>query len=235
MSTWDDYRDPLGFLSGARFPRESGGNAILFAAHERRLRLLLGDWGPGQQKALESLVETRLEISPGLIRRPPPFEKDAESMDNYVGYASISPVFAKRALDHGKTHFYKALGILRLRYQFSIQGSQSDPRAWLGRYPTLIAFLKQRALDNPSFLERLAFSFSLTFSGDATQQDPWVLNWHLASEAPDLSASRTYWRRLAHHYPGGLAQVFMDYLDDPEHPIIQACHGLKLGRSSALS
>lgn len=234
MIDWDAYRCPLGFLSGKRNPRESSGNAVLFSAHERLLRIRLGDWDEWKQGALVDRVIRHLEIAPGLIRRPPPFSQDTESMDNYVGYASIAPSFSRWAYTQGRDCYYRPFWPMRLPYHYPIDGNAKDARAWMGRYPALIRFFCDRSegVFQGTLLQDLAWSLSLEFSGNSEDQDPWILNWHLAEANPLHRASRTYWRRLAFHWPGGLARVFAEYLDDEEHPIVLACERLALGKAN---
>lgn len=235
MIDWSAYRDPVGFLSGQRAPNGSDGNAMLFAAHEKRLRVKLGDWSDGDEAMLMTRIRRLCEKKAGLILRPPPFSQDQDSVDDFIGYASISPSLAGDALRYGRANLFrpKIFGsLIGFRYHYSILSDEQDVVAWLGRFPALIAHFQFAAGETPWLWRRLWWFFSVAFSGSRTNQDPWILNWQMLETEGGKSllgraAFRIYRWRLNRNWVG-LAHVFSEYLRDPNHPIVLACEALEI-------
>ena len=237
---FDAYRDPFGFISGQKSPTQSSGNAVLFSAEERILRQRLGTWSEKDQADLIRRIWNHCEPVGGFLTRPEPYAQDQESLDDYIGYASICPVLARAALDYGWRHFYRPIWPLRFRYQYSLLRNdmardcgEKDAPAWLGRFPALIAHFEWCAGELPPLWRRLWWAVSIATGGSDTNQDPWILNWILLDSPGARSwlgqlAWRIYWKRLRGSAYGSLAAVFARYFNDPEHPVAIAAESLGL-------
>jgi hypothetical protein len=235
MIEWDEYRDPIGFMSGPKHPTGSSGNGILFSAEERLLRLRLGTWNDILQKALEYQVSSHCERKSGLLMRPPPFSQDQESLDDYIAYASISPNLAGAALRYGRRNYFRPKwfgGLLALSYHYSLVGDEQDVAAWLGRFPAVIAHFQWSADESPWLWRRLWWFISIVLSGSKNNQDPWILSFVMLETEGGRTwlgvlAGWIYRWRLKRAY-GSLANVFSTYLKDENHPNVLACKQLGL-------
>lgn len=224
---WNSYRDLLGFITGGAPVKSSTGNVVLFAAIEKELRKYLGTWSDKDHAELFARVTVHCQYMPGLLRRPRPFRQDQEQQDDYIGYVSISESFAESARIWGLTHFYRQFWPFKFPYQYDLNFNDKAFNSWLGRHVPLIAHMKFKLDLMPPLWQRLWWALSVAFSGSEKNQDPWVLNWLLIITARGRTplirwASRRYWRRLYRTFPRGLADVWTEYFDDPNHPFVQA-------------
>lgn len=208
---WDEFRGPLGLMTGERHPTQESSNGVLFSALERVLRLRLGTWTQAEQGRLERAIEAAGLVEGGKLTRPAPWKQDPESPDDHIGLGACGvPHVAKAVLD------YLADNPWYLDF-FSV------------RFSAILAHLQFASGETPAIWRRLYWTGSFIVSGNATEQDPWVQGLCLIDTAPaswlkDI-ASDIYWDRLNYAWPGGLAAVWAAY-NGSEHPIAQACREL---------
>lgn len=168
------------------------------------------------------------ERYPGLFLRHPKCT-DQESVDDYVGIGAASYFLAsghaERVLERGNRFPFLLFGVLPLRFYYANEGQSSfDLRAWLGRFPALIAHLRYAAGQPPGFIPSLVHALSIAFSPWKNEDEP-ILSWLMLRVAENQSgparmAGKIFRARLVHKYmDGGMKQVFSLYLGNPNHPI----------------
>lgn len=212
-------------------PGTSSGNGLCFWAEALIIAKLRGEIT--EQFVGEcQLAVINCAIDAGFYKRHPTkfqadpaktYGSDQESIDDYAGLACISkitdwPFLARDVLKFGRTHTKTWSGI-ELRYYYpNEKGFECafDARAWLGRFPSLIASLEWAAEETPSWPSRQWWAASMRWGS--------VQNDNSARIARLLAYARgdSYWiatveDRVAEAH-GGLKKLYSKYFGSSDHP-----------------
>lgn len=229
------YQDTIGNHSG---------NSLLFTAHYALALLKNGQLTHVEADELSKALKS-CELEPGLFQRhPTSFVGDQEGIDDYIGasaasfYVNLDHFFpdtrtnAKEILDFGRSGRYKFFGI-EIPYYYPNHDpykTSFNARAWLGRYPALIAHLKFCAGEyvNSLLFIYWAASIILGLFQNLENKDSRLLSLHMIHVAiyakPDnilvtLLYKFFYWK-VKRDY-GSIQEVFRRYFTDPNQPLIK--------------
>lgn len=220
LDTFGLYTNNWGFLTNA--PRSVGelqrtsGNDILFSAMGAMCRRRLGLWEKSDQESLQIALKVFAQAEPGLYRRPG-WEQDQIGLDDVVGLGVVSVEVARQVLSYLRDHcgYYKTAPFADRRITTLLA-------PWLYRHVALITHLRWCAGEKPNWFQRIAWAFSVAFSGSEKTQDTWFLSRLLIYGAGGYGgierlAGRIYWARLAKAW-GSFRNVLNSYFGS-EHPL----------------
>lgn len=226
-------------LSGEFNPKNASGNSLLCTAQEF-IALTQNDAGDDRDLYIFHKVIRDRSIGPGLYARTPkgtPFSDDQISHDDLYGVVAIDSRIALGVFvsAYSRKFRWAPFGFLGwnsftigLPYYYptgrDINGDR-DVRAWMGRFPGLIAHLRIAAGVGVWPWNSLAWAWSVGIGPTATNQDSWMLTWVMiwSNEHPTWLQRRAIarWRRrLVEFYPGGIKDVFGAYFGGTiKHPL----------------
>lgn len=141
------------------------------------------------------------------------------SVDNYIAYAYLSPMFALQTLKYGNKNFWC----------FNPAAPDSFTlRTWYGRFIGFKPFIKARIYERLNILDAFLFGVSAVFTamseyGNTTDKCLQVLMNRHVWDCHWLSNLfiRAFDKLMNRKYPRGLPQLYSIYFG-PEHPFTQA-------------
>jgi hypothetical protein len=225
-----EYVDSVGLVQNKKHPGDecASGNGLLYtgvAAVILHDRDVLDAFSPLFTSALATC-----EKWPGLYIRHPKCA-DQEAGDDYYGIGAASYYLAsgaaQRVLSRGTRFPFRYCGVIPLPFYYPNENQDPahfDSRAWLGRFPALIAHLRYSAGYHPGLFAGLIHALSIAFSPWRNEDEP-ILSWLMIRVAYPQSwavrlASKWFQRRLLKKYPRGMKDVFTRYFGEA-HPIAQ--------------
>ena len=162
------------------------------------------------------------EVIPGVLARHPyEWLQDYEAPDDYIAMTHaasfIAPEKAIQVYKYGVTEGWN--------YN-NLRPSHWTPRSWFGRRSEIIAHFFFCAGLHPPFLLKLYWCLCVFLAAyrKKSDQDGWVLSWHLVNAARgksklcDLFGKFLYWK-LRRSKPDNIGEILADYFQDRNHPI----------------
>lgn len=232
------------------------GNGLLYTAEWVLALSNLSLLSPSNRIKFVGAYNSHMRIE-GLMMRTPSNAFGQEGPDDYFGVAAASKVLdhgtlAKAILEYGKKGatqfdltpterrdikkekilFYtlKILGLGRIKYVFNnLDPSLFNARAWLGRFPHLIAHLKFAAGITPTWFEYAYWCLALLKKEHAEDYDRWILPYLMTQTAKDRGLIARFvigiWNKRATKAFGTVDKLFYAYFRDKDHPIIKLFSG----------
>ena len=206
------YTDPYGFIQPDGKP---SGNGLRYTSEYyltlKRLNLLTEE----DQFEFKRLIAS-CEVRPGLLERHPVAWKGSQQgPDDYIAVAhaskEIAPQIARRILSYGLTTGWVYNNVNPGKFTF---------KAWLGRQPQFVCHLFWCGGLEPGLIEKLWWSVTIIHASfkPKSDQDGWLLSWHLVNAAPDkglIGVVKKWWYHRLGKYQ--LKRSFAAYFNNPDH------------------
>jgi hypothetical protein len=199
-----------------------GGNGLRYTAEYYLTLRARGELYDQDEMRFEDTVEACFVPGhQGLLQRHPVFWRGhQEGPDDYVAvcHASqkLSPFIARTILEYGRRHHWVFNNARHGRFSL---------KAWLGRQGQLVAHMYFCAGEDPPWYLKAWWAAAVLWSCRApkTDQDAWVLSWHLVNAAAGRArlcdwAGRRWYRALRGSQPATLSGILRSYFA-PGHPL----------------
>lgn len=202
--------------------RWASGNGLLYTAYAL---VVFGDEIDEELKARFRRAYETCQLYPGLLIRHP-LNLDQEGPDDYIGAAAasylLSTDLSSKILLRGKRFPGNWAGY-RLPYYYANEGQSAfDIRAWMFRFPGVLAHIRMSAGETPCPFALLWLALTLAFQPWKSEDEP-ALSWLILRTTGQQSflcklAGSWFYRRLFKKYPGGMKDVFTRMFTEA-HPI----------------